>query len=135
MPIAGWWPVFQIYYVFRNVSSFFYRAMHYSKSLHHALIAVVQMLLFAAIWNRVRIFDRSSDRTRSVVEHCWAMMGDRLYNSSAVAEMGDRGHNRHGPKRGGGCYAPFAGAGTPYTTWPGLRSTSIPSGILMQRVV
>ena len=32
----------------------------------------------------------------------------RVYNkSSAVAEMGDRGHNRHGPK-GGGCYAPFA---------------------------
>ena len=26
--------------------------------------------------------------------------------SSAVAEMGDRGHNRHGPKRGG-CCAPF----------------------------
>jgi len=32
-----------------------------------------------------------------------------LYNkSSAVAEMGDRGHNRHGPTRGGGCCAPFA---------------------------
>ena len=30
------------------------------------------------------------------------------YNSSAVAEMGDRGHNRHGPKRGGWCCAPFA---------------------------
>jgi len=29
------------------------------------------------------------------------------YKSSAVAEMGDRGHNRHGPKRGG-CCAPFA---------------------------
>ena len=28
--------------------------------------------------------------------------------SSAVAEMGDRGHNRHAPKRGG-CCAPFAG--------------------------
>jgi len=27
--------------------------------------------------------------------------------SSAVAEMGDRGHNRHGPKRGGRC-APLA---------------------------
>jgi len=27
--------------------------------------------------------------------------------SSAVAEMGDRGDNRHGPKRGG-CCAPFA---------------------------
>ena len=25
--------------------------------------------------------------------------------------MGDRGHNSHGPKRGG-CWAPFAGAGT-----------------------
>jgi len=30
-----------------------------------------------------------------------------LYKSSAVAEMGDRGHNRHEPKRGG-CCAPFA---------------------------
>jgi len=25
-----------------------------------------------------------------------------MNKSSAVAEMGDRGHNRHGPKRGGG---------------------------------
>ena len=30
-----------------------------------------------------------------------------LDKSSAAAEMGDRGHNRHGPKRGG-CCAPFA---------------------------
>jgi len=30
-----------------------------------------------------------------------------LHNkSSAVTEMGDRGQNRHGPKRGG-CCAPF----------------------------
>ena len=29
--------------------------------------------------------------------------------SSAVAEMGDRGHNRHGPK-GGGVLCPFRGA-------------------------
>ena len=28
------------------------------------------------------------------------LLGDHLYKSSAVAEMGDRGHNRHGPKRG-----------------------------------
>ena len=28
--------------------------------------------------------------------------------SSAVAEMGDRRHNRHGPKRWGGCCARFA---------------------------
>jgi len=38
-----------------------------------------------------------------------AFLGDRLYKSSAVAEMSDRGHNRHGPKTGGGCCAPFAG--------------------------
>jgi len=33
---------------------------------------------------------------------------EKRYKSSAVAEMGDRGHNRHGPKRGGWCCAPFA---------------------------
>jgi len=39
--------------------------------------------------------------------------------------MGDRGHNRHGPKRGG-CCAPFAGAGTLSSTmWPGPRSTEV----------
>jgi len=25
-------------------------------------------------------------------------LGDHIYKSSAIAEMGDRGHNRHGPK-------------------------------------
>jgi len=43
---------------------------------------------------------------RTVVE-IWQFLGDRLYTSSAVAEMGDHGHNRHGPKRRG-CCAPFA---------------------------
>jgi len=39
------------------------------------------------------------------------------------------GHNRHGPKRGGGCCAPF---GFPANTKsPGPRSTCIPSGILV----
>jgi len=28
--------------------------------------------------------------------------------SSSVAEMGDRGHNRHGPKRGGGAAVPLS---------------------------
>jgi len=28
-------------------------------------------------------------------------MAARTHTSSAVAEMGDRGENRHGPKRGG----------------------------------
>jgi len=51
---------------------------------------------------------------------------------SAVAEMGDRGHNRHGPKIGG-C-APFLGrgAGSPSNTrWPGPRPTCVPSFILI----
>jgi len=54
----------------------------------------------------------------------------QLYKSSAVAEMGDRGHNRHGPKRGGA--VPFLRelAGTPSSTmWPGPRSTAVPSGV------
>jgi len=36
------------------------------------------------------------------------VLNSTVYKSSAVAEMGDRRHNRHGPKRGGGCCAPFA---------------------------
>ena len=32
----------------------------------------------------------------------------KFYKSSAVPEMGDRGHNRHGPKRGG-LLCPFRG--------------------------
>jgi len=57
--------------------------------------------------------------------------------SSAVAEMGDRGHNRHGPKRGGGWCAPFpGGAESPSNTmWSGLRSTSVTSGILIHPAV
>jgi len=35
-------------------------------------------------------------------------LGDRLYKSSAVAEMGDRGHNRHGPKIGWGWACPVS---------------------------
>jgi len=45
--------------------------------------------------------------------------------SSAVAEMDDRGQNNHGPKRGG-CCAPLAGVGAgslSNTMWPGPRST------------
>ena len=59
-----------------------------------------------------------------------------VYKSSAVAEMGDRGHNKHGPKRGG-CCAPFAG-GAGYssnTVWPGPRSTLVPSGVFIHPAV
>jgi len=65
-------------------------------------------------------------------------LGDRLYKTSAVAEMDDRGlHNRLGRKvGGGGCCARFAGAGTPSNTmWPGPKSTSVPSGVFIHPAV
>jgi len=60
-----------------------------------------------------------------------------MMKSSAVAEMGDCGHNRHGSKRGGGGYcAPFTAAGTPCSTmWPGPRSTSVPSGVFIHPAI
>jgi len=49
-----------------------------------------------------------------------------LHKSSAVAEMRDRGHNRHGPKTAG-LLCPFCGgAGSPSNIMrPGPRSTSV----------
>jgi len=64
------------------------------------------------------------------------MEKDTADKSSAVAEMGDHGHNRHGQKRGGGCYAPFAEAATPPNKmWPGPRPTSMPSAILIHQAI
>jgi len=52
--------------------------------------------------------------------------------NSAVAEMGDRGHNRHGPKEGAAVPLSRGRAGSPSNTmWPGLRSTSVSSGIFI----
>ena len=50
----------------------------------------------------------------------------KSYKSSAVAEMGDRGYNRHGPKRGGGCCAPFAGSWDPRLIQCGLGQDPFP---------
>jgi len=38
---------------------------------------------------------------------------DNLNKGSTVAEMGDRGHNRRGPKRGGAAVPLFAGSCVP----------------------
>jgi len=58
-----------------------------------------------------------------------------LNKSSAVAEMGDRGHNSHGPKIGG-CCAPLAGTGTPSSTvWRGPRYTSVRSGVFIHPAI
>jgi len=50
-----------------------------------------------------------------------------LYNkSSAVAEMCDRGHNRHGPKRGGAVPLSRSAGNPSNTMWPAPMSTSVP---------
>jgi len=61
-----------------------------------------------------------------------------INKSSAEAEMGDHGHNRHGLKRGRGCCAVHLSrrAGTPSSTmWPGPRCTSVPSGVFIHPAV
>jgi len=60
-----------------------------------------------------------------------------LHNkSSAVAEMGDRDHNRHGPKRGGGAVPLLRTAGNlSNTMWPAPLSTSVPSGVFIHPAV
>ena len=53
-----------------------------------------------------------------------------------VAEMGDRGHNRHEPKRGGGAVPLSRSAGNPSNTMlPAPRSNSVPSGVFIHRAV
>ena len=50
-------------------------------------------------------------------------MDSKSDKSSAVVEMGDRGHNRHGPKRGGGAVQLSRSAGNPANTmWSARRS-------------
>jgi len=50
--------------------------------------------------------------------------------------MGDRGHNRHRPKRGGAAVPLLGIAGTPCNTmWPGPRSTSVPSRVFIHPAI
>ena len=68
----------------------------------------------------------------------WKMLSPPShYKSSAVAEMGDRGHNRHGSKRGGAAVALSRGeSGSPSNTLrPGMRFTSVPSGVFIHPAV
>jgi len=70
---------------------------------------------------------------RIIVNQIYRHLNDK---SSAVAEMGDRGHNRHGPKRGRGAVPLSWSAGNPSNTmWPARRSTSVPSGVFIHPAV
>jgi len=50
------------------------------------------------------------DYSKSKVGRLWRHSVDSFNKSSALAEMGDRDHNTHGPKRGGGVLCYFRGA-------------------------
>ena len=58
-----------------------------------------------------------------------------LDKSSAVAEMGDRGHNRHGPERGGAVPLSRSAGNPSNTMWPEPMSTSVPSGVFIHPAV
>ena len=66
---------------------------------------------------------------------CWLGRGLPPYHVASWC-IQPFSHNRHGPKSGGGCCAPLGRAGSPSNTmWPGLRPTSMPSGILIHSAV
>jgi len=46
--------------------------------------------------------------SKTLLRKCPDLHSAVFNKSTAVAETGDGGHNRHGPKRGGGCRVPFA---------------------------
>jgi len=58
-----------------------------------------------------------------------------INKSSAVAEMGDRGHNRHGLKDGGAVLLPRSAGNPSNTMWPAPMSTSVPSGVFIHPAV
>ena len=65
------------------------------------------------------------------------LVSDRCCNKcSAVAKMGYRLATIGMSRKDGCCCAPFGGAGSPSNAvWPGPRSTSVPSGILIHPAV
>ena len=67
------------------------------------------ILIHPTVWPQyTNVADRQTGQTdRHTTVH--SMRRTVLNKSSTVAEMGDRGHNKHGPKRGGFC--------APYDRW------------------
>ena len=71
---------------------------------HSPILAIAELLL-------IFVFSVLAKRLagKSISEMTYFVLSG-MYKSSAVAEMGDRGDNRHGPKRGGGLLCPFRGS-------------------------
>jgi len=57
----------------------------------------------------IRLLYHNLTSCSGVIREAWSLRRNLARNkSSAVAEMGDRGHNTHGRKRGRGCCDAFA---------------------------
>ena len=69
------------------------------------------------------------------LERTHKVQDQKMNKSSAVAEMGDRGHNRHGPIGGGAVPLSRSAGNPPNTMWPAPRSTSVPSGVFIHPAV
>ena len=76
----------------------------------HTRIVIICTVLYSDISSRQPALQSSSLHWGINVKKRLNAKASNKYNkSSAVAEIGDRGHNRHGPKKGGGAAcAPFA---------------------------
>ena len=78
---------------------------------------------------------RISDKLGWQYKRRHSAMRTNVDKSSTVAEMGDRGHNRHGPKRGGAVPLSRGAGNTSNTMCPAPRSTSVPSGVFINKAV
>jgi len=66
------------------------------------------ILIHPTVWPQyIYVMDRQDKTDYGPIAQGEPFLGDRLYNSSAVAEMGHCGHNRHGPKKGTAVRCPF----------------------------
>jgi len=83
--------------------------------------------------NKIGHLSRPDLYFMSVVSTC-RELDVQAHKSSALAEMGDRGHNRQGRKVAAVPHS--RGAGSPSNTmWPGPRSTSVQSGVFIHPAV
>ena len=120
--------------------SYYCTAQHYKLHLSYAICyhnVYCRLQIMAADYTYTNARSEVWSTRHNALKHASQLVVCTITNnSSAVAEMGDRGHNRHGPKRAG-LLCPFrGGAGSPSNTmWPGPRSTSVPSGVFIHPAV
>jgi len=107
----------------RDVTAVHHTTPHAAQSTSHCINFDRRALTVAGptVWNSLPDYLRDPSLSEDTFR--------RLYKSSAVAEMGDRGQNRHKPKRGG-LLCPFRGR----EPGPRLTQCGLGRGILPYQV-